>query len=132
MDLESALDLERRVWHALCTGDQDLDASMLSEDFLGVYPTGFCDRLGHVEQLADGPTVHDFHLSETRLVALADDTVILCYRADWRAPRSPGSRQPGPARAMYISSIWSRRADGWINTFSQDTPTDARPEIFDG
>lgn len=132
MDLDQALALERRVWRALRTGDQDLDASMLSEDFLGVYPSGFSDRAEHVAQLADGPTVHDFHLSEARLVELAGDTVLLSYRADWRAPVSAGSDQPGPARAMYITSIWSRRANGWINTFSQDTPTEPRAEFFGG
>lgn len=132
MDLDQALALERQVWRALCTGDQDLDAAMLSDDFLGVYPDGFSDRAGHIEQLSDGPTVHDFHLSEARLVELAAEHFLLCYRADWRAPRSSGSEHPGAARAMYITSIWSRRADGWINTFSQDTPTEARSDVFDG
>lgn len=131
LDLDQALALERRVWRALRTGDQDLDESMLSQDFLGVYPSGFSDRADHVEQLADGPTVHDVHLSEARLVQLAEGQVLLSYRADWRAPRSVGSDQPGPARAMYITSIWSRRAGGWINTFSQDTPTDPQAEVFD-
>lgn len=130
MNLDEALGLERRVWHALCTGDQDLDESMLSEDFLGVYPSGLSDRAEHADQLAGGPTVHDFQLSEAQLVNLAEGRVLLCYRADWRAPRLPGSDQPGPARAMYISSIWSLRGDAWINTFSQDTPTEARPELF--
>ncbi|MDH3303512.1 MAG: nuclear transport factor 2 family protein [Acidimicrobiia bacterium] len=132
MDLELALELERRVWRALCTGDRDLDQAMLSEDFLGVYPTGISDRAGHVDQLADGPTVRDFRLSEARLIQLtADEHVLLCYRADWRPPRSPGETEPGPVEAMYISSIWSWRADGWINTFSQDTPTEPRPDVFD-
>ena len=71
-------------------------------------------------------------LITARLVELAADHLLLCYRADWRAPRSSGSDQPGAARAMYITSIWSRRADGWINTFSQDTPTEARSDLFDG
>jgi len=31
---------------------------------------------------------------------------------------------------MYISSIWSLQGGTWINTFSQDTPTEPRPEIF--
>jgi len=130
VNLDEALVFEGRVWHALCTGNRDLDASMLSEDFLGVYPSGFSDRAAHVDLLAGGPTVHDFQLSEAQLVNLAEGRFLLCYRADWRAPRSPGSDQPGPARAMYISSIWSLQGGTWINTFSQDTPTEPRPEIF--
>ena len=125
MDQDQVLALERRVWEALRTGDRDLDASMLSSDFLGVYPSGFSDRAGHVDQLAAGPTVHDYHLSEVRLIRLADDQALLCYRADWRRPG------PGPAEAMYIASIWTRRSGGWINTFSQDTPTEPDPRRFD-
>ncbi len=131
MDLERALALERQVWQALCTGDQARDRSMLSDDFLGVYPSGFSDRTNHVDQLAGGPTVHDFHLSDARLLNLADGQVLLCYRADWRPPRSDGSDRPGPPRAMFISSIWEHRPGGWVNTFSQDTPTAPRPGLFD-
>ncbi len=120
------------MWQALCTGDGALDRALLSDDFLGVYPSGFSDRDGHVSQLAGGPTVHDFHLSDARLVDVADTTVLLSYRADWRAPRTPGSEQPGAAQAMFITSIWTRRAGNWVNTFSQDTPTDPRPDLFEG
>ena len=121
-DLEMFLQLESRVWAALQTGDGDLDRSMLSEDFLGVYPSGFSDRDGHVEQLSDGPTVAEYRLSEARLFVINDDEVLLSYRADWQRP-DPLGLQPAP-EAMYVSSLWSRRDGRWINTFSQDTPTD--------
>lgn len=130
VDLEQALELERKVWEALRTGDRSLDESMLSEDFLGVYSSGFSDRAGHVDQLASGPTVFDYMLSEPQLVPLTDDQVILCYRADWRPPASDRPDRGGPARAMYISSIWARRDDGWTNMFSQDTPTEPKPDPF--
>ena len=56
MTVDDFVQLELEVWRALVTGDQSLDRSMLSEDFLGVYPSGFSDRAGHVDQLASGPT----------------------------------------------------------------------------
>ena len=104
---------------------------MLSDDFLGVYPSGFSDRAGHVGQLTDGPTVYDYLVTEARMTSLAGDQILLSYRADWRPPLDAGFDRPGPARAMYITSIWSHRAGGWINTFSQDTPTEPRPEVFE-
>jgi len=120
MTVDDFVQLELEVWRALVTGDQSLDRSMLSEDFLGVYPSGFSDRAGHVDQLANGPSAADFRLSETRLLVISEDEVMLSYRADWRRPDD----ESGTAawEAMYISSLWSRRHGNWINTFSQDTP----------
>ncbi len=54
------IELETGVWLALQRGDAEADRKLLSEDFLGVYPTGFADRADHVGQLADGPTVTEF------------------------------------------------------------------------
>src|SRR3954453_10291357 len=51
------LELETRVWQALTEGDASADASLLSEDFLGVYPTGFAGRDDHTGALTGGPTV---------------------------------------------------------------------------
>ncbi len=130
MNLDQALTLERKVWEALVDGDGAADESLLAADFLGVYESGFSDRAGHVEQLAGGPTVHDYHLSSARLIRLAEDQVIVSYRADWRRPDPERSGRPGPPEAMYISSIWARRSDRWVNTFSQDTPTEPNPGLF--
>jgi hypothetical protein len=108
--------LETEVWHALVAGNPDADARMLSADFLGVYPSGFSDRDEHAAQLAGGPTVTTFELSETRLVVVSDTAVLLCYRADYTRP--PGNEP----ETMYVSSLWCRRDDRWVNVFSQDTP----------
>jgi hypothetical protein len=117
--IEALIGLETEVWRALVDGDAESDGRLLSDDFLGVYPTGFSDRSDHVGQLADGPAVADFELSEARVVALSDAAVLLCYRADFR----PASASDAPARdAMYVSSLWCLRDGRWVNVFSQDTP----------
>jgi hypothetical protein len=121
VDLESLLALETKVWEALQRGDAEQDRALLSADFIGVYPSGFADRAAHAGMLHDGPTVAEFELHEPRLMALSDDHVLLCYRADWRRMRDGG---PGDPESMYISSLWSRRASAWQNVFSQDTPAD--------
>ena len=42
---------------ALAAGDAVGDRALLSDDFVGVNPTGFADRAAHAAELDDGPTV---------------------------------------------------------------------------
>lgn len=119
MDLDACIELESKVWDALRRGDADADASLLADDFLGVYPTGFANRSEHAGQLANGPTVSEFQLLEARLMVLSEKDVLLAYRADWHRFGSPES---DAGESMYISSLWSRRSGRWLNVFSQDSP----------
>jgi hypothetical protein len=122
--VEELVRLETQVWSALVVGDGDADRRLLSDDFIGVYPTGFSDRQGHVAQLADGPTVAWFEIAEPHLVAIADDAAILAYRARFRRTTADGADDE---EAMYVSSLWCRRGATWTNVFSQDTP--AGPDV---
>jgi hypothetical protein len=116
--LEEILDCERAVWSALVAGDAVADAELLTDDFLGVYSSGFAGKAEHADQLQHGPTIASYELSHARLVTLAEDVALLSYRADW----SPHHAQGAPTQTMYVTSIW-RRVDGcWQNFFSQDTP----------
>jgi hypothetical protein len=119
--LDSFIELESKVWDALRRGDAEEDARLLSEDFLGVYSSGFANRSDHAGQLMNGPTVADFDLRDGRLMVISADDVLLSYRADWH--RLIGG-EIGPAESMYISSLWSRRSGQWVNVFSQDSPVD--------
>ena len=121
--VELFLSLETAVWEALRQGDAAADTRILSEDFLGVYPSGFADRAQHASLLDDGPTVVRYTLSEERILVLGHDTVLLCYRADWQRLRAGVTQDP---EAMFVSSLWVLRAGTWVNVFSQDTPTDTR------
>ncbi len=118
--LEEILKLEKQVWSALVEGNAEADRALLSPDFLGVYPTGFANRDDHVGQFADAPTMAKYELSETRLRVLGPDVVLLSYRADYQRP------DRADREAMLISSLWERRHDVWVNSFSQDTPVDPR------
>ena len=108
----------RAVWEALVQGDAAADGAALSDDFIGVYPDGIFGKAAHVAQLAAGPTVADYTLTQTQSRALGPDHALLIYHA---AYRRPGAAAP---EAMYVSSIWQRTGTGWINIFSQDTPDD--------
>lgn len=108
--------LETAVWEALRTGDAAADRAALSDDFLGVYPSGFDDRAGHVGQLADGPTVAWYEIGQARILIVADGHVLLSYRAQYRRANDPATS------VMYVSSLWSSVDGAWRNVFSQDTP----------
>jgi hypothetical protein len=114
--LSEILNLEKQVWMALVEGNAIADRALLSADFLGVYPTGFANRDDHVGQFADAPTMAEFELSDERLRVLTPDIVLLSYKADYLRPGAT------TREAMLISSLWERRNDVWVNSFSQDTP----------
>lgn len=111
---------ERAVWEALVAGDAAADAALLAPDFLGVYPTGFGGRADHAAQLAAGPTVAAYALSDVRLVPMGPDHMLLAYRADYI--RAGGAGAGSLSGAMFVSSIWRREGVGWVNVVSQDTP----------
>jgi hypothetical protein len=117
--IEHIIKLETCIWEALRTGDAQLDATMLADDFLGVYPTGFACKEQHCEQLKDGATVARFEIQTPRLTVLGEERALLSYLAIWSRIQN-GQEQP--AEQMYVSSIWQRINGTWLNTFSQDTP----------
>lgn len=110
------INLESRVWGALIDGDADADRELLSDDFVGLYPTGFANRADHTGQLVDGPSIASYSITAARLIEVSKDAVMLCYRAEYQRP------QRNTGEAMFISSLWLRRDGRWQNTFSQDSP----------
>jgi hypothetical protein len=118
-DISFFVALETRVWQALADGDAEADLRLLDPAFIGVYPTGFATREDHAAQLADGPAVGSFSISDARLSTLAPGAVLLSYRASLSRPGGKGS----PAsQTLYVSSVWRQRGESWVNIFSQDTP----------
>ncbi|NNC14001.1 nuclear transport factor 2 family protein [Planctomonas sp. JC2975] len=110
------VDLESKVWDALVNGDATADRNLLSDDFLGVDPTGFATRADHVAQIAEGPSIASYAIADAKLIAVSADTVMLSYRADYRRPNNRAGER------MFISSLWVQRDGRWWNTFSQDSP----------
>ena len=117
--LEDLIRLETAVWQALADGDAAADGRLLSDDFLGVYPTGFADRKSHMEQLIDGPTIASFALHDARMLTVSESAVILSYRAEFERLTS---HAVSALEELYVSSLWCRRDGAWLNVLSQDTP----------
>jgi hypothetical protein len=106
---------ERQVWDTLVQGDAAADAALLCKSFLGVYGTGFAGKADHTGQLEHGPTVQTYELSQLTARALGPEYALLSYHARFqRCGRLT-------AEDMYVSSIWQRTDNGWVNIFSQDT-----------
>lgn len=120
LQIDDFLRLETQVWRALADGDAEADGRMLSDDFLGVYPTGFADRTDHVGQLTEGPTVATFALHDARMLVLSETAVMLAYRAEFERSASVDASERHST--MYVSSLWCCRDERWVNVFSQDTP----------
>lgn len=122
MDNDELVDLlvrlETAVWDALVTGDRAADEALLSDDFLGVYTSGYATRADHLGALDDGPSMHDFAIDSIRVVEMGDGVARITYAANYR--RSESSTE----ERMYVTSLWERRDGRWLNTFSQDTPAD--------
>ena len=117
--IEDVVELERQVWRALAEGDADADGRLLADDFLGVYSTGFAGRAEHVAQLKDGATVAAFALHDVRMVVVSETAVLLAYRAEYERQEPVAAERQ---QTMFVSSLWCRRDEGWVNVFSQDTP----------
>lgn len=116
--IKEILMLESSVWEALRIGDPEADAKLLSEDFLGVYPTGFSTREDHCKQLENGPVVLSYELLNPRLIIFSNELVLLSYLANW-VPYRSGKIES--SKQMYVSSIWKYSGNEWKNIFSQDT-----------
>jgi hypothetical protein len=118
-DVDQFLQLETAVWDTLVTGDVEGDARFLADHFLGVYGSGFAGKADHLNQLEAGPVVAWYELSEARIQTLAEEVVLLAYRAEsaWYKDGKAGDK-----KTMYVTSIWQRFDGVWKNVFSQDTP----------
>ena len=114
--VDVVVELESAVWQALVDGNAAADRALLADHFLGVYPTGFADRADHTDQLSSGPTVAEYSILSPRVLEVTDADVLLSYEAHFRRTSD------GSLERMYVSSLWSRRDDQWLNAFSQDTP----------
>ena len=115
---DEILAYERRVWDALVRGDSAADTALLHAEFIGVYPDGFADRDGHLEQLENGSTITSYSLTDVTIKVLGPDYALICYRAKFQWTSRDTSEQ------MFVSSVWRRDGASWINIFSQDTPSD--------
>ena len=117
-DLNFFLGLEIQVWEALKNGDANADSNLLSDDFLGVYETGLGSKEDHLELLRNGPIISCYEIGSSQLIQLGPEIASLTYSATATFLRNEGK---DTQVLLYITSIWARRLNKWVNIFSQDT-----------
>jgi hypothetical protein len=119
--IEQFVALESGVWEAMLAGDPEKDKALLTENFLGVYNTGFSNREEHCNAIAAGPVAATYKITEPRIMILSTGIVIFSYLAIWTPIRKGKVKSE---EKMYISSIWQEFGGTWLNIFSQDTEAD--------
>jgi hypothetical protein len=117
-DLNFFLGLEIQVWEALKNGDKNANSRLLSDDFLGVYETGLGSKEDHLELLRNGPIISCYEIGSSQLIQLGPEIASLTYSATAKLLRNEGE---DTQVLLYITSIWARRLNKWVNIFSQDT-----------
>jgi hypothetical protein len=117
-DLNFFLGLEIQVWEALKNGDKNANSRLLSDDFLGVYETGLGSKEDHLELLRNGPIISCYEIGSSQLIQLGPEIASLTYSATATFLRNEGK---DTQVLLYITSIWARRLNKWVNIFSQDT-----------
>lgn len=113
--IDRFITLEKKVWDCLLSGDYKSDEKLLSDDFLGVYPSGFFGKTHHVNALKNGPIIADYEISDARIKVLSENIVLMSYSSIYKKTKSSISI------TMFITSIWQNFSGVWKNTFSQDT-----------
>jgi hypothetical protein len=114
--VDFAVGLESKVWQALVDGDQAADQALLAEQFVGVYPTGFANRTDHARQLAAGPSMVGYSILTPSVLEITEGCLLLSYEARYQRTVKRSVER------MYVTSLWKRYDQRWLNVFSQDTP----------
>jgi len=94
------------------------DANLLSDDFLGVYETGISSKKDHLDQLRNGPVISSYEIGSAQLMQLGPEIVSLTYSATAIFLKN---ETQDAQNLFFITSIWTRRLNKWVNIFSQDT-----------
>lgn len=94
--------------------DVSFYAEYLADDAIGVTPQGVFNKQQILAALRNGG-FKSTRVEDTRAFALSDDAGMVTYRA-WLETGG------GPAREVFVSTLYRRYVDGWKGVFHQQTP----------
>jgi hypothetical protein len=113
---ETAVRLERQAWEALKAKDATTYERLLAEDFVNVGPDGITTK-SEEKNLPDQLTLDDYKWDGLRVVHFTPDVTLVAYKATQKA-MVRGQPVPTPT---WISSLWIKRNEKWLNVFYQET-----------
>jgi hypothetical protein len=117
---ESLVKLEKQSWEAWKNHDGKFFQEFLSDDHVEVGFGGPTDKATVVSGVA-GPlcSVKSYAVDHFELAVLNADTALLTYHAA-QDTTCGGKPVPSP---VWVSSLYVKRGDRWLNVLYQQTPT---------
>jgi hypothetical protein len=107
---------EKEVFDLTAKGDYAGWASLLSDDALAVYDTGYASKPEVLKYLTG---MSDFHgsMDQVRVMPIGKTAALIVYRMTqgWKEQGKPMARQ------YYVSSLWVKPAGKWLSQFWQET-----------
>lgn len=115
-DLDHLVDLERRGWNALASGQAGpYYREHLTRDALMAFPFGVLTREQAIDAMESAPPWSTYEMQDPRVIALTPDSGVVLYRVVAQRAEQP------PYSAM-ISSAFVRRDGSWQLAFHQQSP----------
>jgi Domain of unknown function (DUF4440) len=112
--------LERESWAAWKERNAQFYRTFLSEDHVEVYGTGVLDKNAVLQTVGSAACeVRSYVVDSFELHMLDATTALLTYRAA-QDTSCGGHPVPSPA---WVSSLYLKRGDRWLNVFYQQSPT---------
>jgi hypothetical protein len=114
--MDQAWKLEEEFWRVSTSGGvAAYYARVLAADAFVVVPGGVLEREDLLRQWEDRPPWSDYTLSESRLVLVNGETVVISYRVQARD-------KDGEVYRARVSSVYVWAGSGWALTLRQHTP----------
>jgi hypothetical protein len=117
---ESLINLERQSWEAWKTRNAEFFKDFLSDDHVEV---GFYGLANKDQVLATVATpackVESYSIDQFNVTMLDANTALLTYHAAQETTCN-GKTVPSP---VWVSSLYKKRGDRWLNVFYQQTQT---------
>lgn len=94
-------------------GDVSFYAEYLADDAIGVTPQGIVDKQQILAAIKNGG-FRSAKVEDTHAIVLSDDAGMVTYRAWFEI-------SGGPAREVFVTTLYRRYVDGWKGVFYQQT-----------
>jgi hypothetical protein len=117
------MDLDRQVWEAAKRRDAASVRNLLADDALDVGENGIWDKERSAESISSlekHPNIEltAYSLSDWQFRRASGDVIVVAYKASMT---STSNGQQLPRRVEYVSEVWVRRTNTWLNLLFHNT-----------
>ena len=117
---ENLISLERQSWEAWKNRNAQFFKDFLSDDHVEVGSYGLANKNQVLATVATPAcTVRSYSVDQFNVTMLDADTALLTYHA---AQETTCNNKPVPS-PVWVSSLYKKRGDRWLNVFYQQTQT---------